>query len=104
VEYNSKFCQQAYLPGEFFQIPKEPNVTAVNVLGDFDIAADRLAIIDGQCEYLMLSPSLGSGIYEIVVDPWRPDTPHADEAKPRNDTIIRPFKLIPGEALVYTRI
>lgn len=25
-----------------------PNVTAVNVLGDFDIAVDRLAIIDGE--------------------------------------------------------
>jgi hypothetical protein len=26
-----------------------PNITAVNALGDFDIAADRLAIIDGEC-------------------------------------------------------
>lgn len=25
-----------------------PNVTAVNVLGDYYIAADRLAIIDGE--------------------------------------------------------
>jgi hypothetical protein len=48
------------------------------MLGDFAIAADRLAIVDGQ------------------VDPWRPDTPHSDDAKPRDDTPLRPFKLIPG--------
>lgn len=30
-------------------------------------------------------------------DPWRPDTPHSQYyAKPRADTILRPFKLIPG--------
>lgn len=50
----------------------------MNALGDFDIAADRLAIIDGEN------------------DPWRPDTPHSDDARPRPDTMLRPFKLIPG--------
>lgn len=30
-----------------------------------------------------------------TVDPWRPDTPHSDDAKGRADTILRPFKLIP---------
>ncbi|KXN80843.1 putative serine protease EDA2 [Leucoagaricus sp. SymC.cos] len=78
LPYLSKICKQAYLPGEFFQVPPLPNVTAVNVLGDFDIAADRLAIIDGE------------------VDPWRPDTPHSDDARDRPDTPLRPFKLIPG--------
>ena len=29
-------------------MPFLPNVTAVNVLGDYSIAADRLAIIDGE--------------------------------------------------------
>jgi hypothetical protein len=79
LPYLSKICQQAYPPGEFFQVPKFPNVTSVNVLGDFAIAADRLAIIDGS------------------VDPWMPDTPHSTfYAKPRPDTTLRPFKLIPG--------
>ncbi|KAI0040944.1 hypothetical protein FA95DRAFT_1502089, partial [Auriscalpium vulgare] len=32
-----------------------------------------------------------------VNDPWRPDTPHSQYyAKPRVDTVTRPFKLIPG--------
>ncbi len=39
---------QAYAPGKYFTVPPLPNVTAVDVLGDFDIAADRLAIIDGE--------------------------------------------------------
>ncbi|PCH40119.1 peptidase S28 [Wolfiporia cocos MD-104 SS10] len=78
LEYESKICRQAYPPGKHFIVPPLPNVTAVNVLGDFDIAADRLAIIDGE------------------VDPWRPDTPHSEYAKDRGDTILRPFKLIPG--------
>jgi hypothetical protein len=29
-------------------VPSLPNITAVNALGDFWIAADRLAIIDGE--------------------------------------------------------
>jgi hypothetical protein len=32
-----------------------PNVTAVNALGDFGIAADRLAIIDGEGLYMSFS-------------------------------------------------
>ncbi|KAF8157984.1 peptidase S28 [Crassisporium funariophilum] len=76
--YESKICKQAFPPGIHFTVPSLPNITAVNVLGDFDIAADRLAIIDGE------------------VDPWRPDTPHSDDAEDREDTLLRPFKLIPN--------
>ncbi|KIM40869.1 hypothetical protein M413DRAFT_445651 [Hebeloma cylindrosporum] len=75
--YESKICKQAFPPGKHFSVPSLPNITAVNVLGDFEIAADRLAIIDGE------------------VDPWRPDTPHSDDAEDREDTILRPFKIIP---------
>jgi hypothetical protein len=39
---------QAFPPGKHFAVPTLPNVTVVNQLGDFDIAADRLAIIDGE--------------------------------------------------------
>ncbi|KAH9841596.1 peptidase S28 [Rhodofomes roseus] len=78
VDYDAKTCKQAFPPGKHFIVPPMPNVTAVNILGDYYIAADRLAIIDGE------------------VDPWRPDTPHADEAPLRADTILRPFKVIPG--------
>jgi len=39
---------QAFPPGKHFSVPSLPNITSVNVLGDFGIAADRLAIIDGE--------------------------------------------------------
>ncbi len=48
LEYESKICKQAYPPGQHFVVPSFPNISAVNALGDFDIAADRLAIIDGE--------------------------------------------------------
>jgi hypothetical protein len=54
-------------------VPALPNVTAVNALGDFAIAADRLALIDGE------------------VDPWKPATPHSRYAPARNHTRLRPF-------------
>ncbi|KAJ3503107.1 hypothetical protein NMY22_g18365 [Coprinellus aureogranulatus] len=76
--YESKICKQAFPPGKYFKVPGLPNITAVNALGDFAIAADRLAFIDGE------------------VDPWKPYTPHSDYAPDRKDTILRPFKLIPG--------
>ncbi|GJE99300.1 peptidase S28 [Phanerochaete sordida] len=77
LPYESKICKQAYKPGAHFVVPPLPNVTAVNALGDFAIAADRLAFIDGD------------------VDPWKPCTPHSMYAAPREDTVLRPFKLIP---------
>lgn len=46
--------QQAFAPGEFFTVPPLPNVTSVNVLGDFGIAADRLAIVDGESKSFFL--------------------------------------------------
>lgn len=39
---------QAFPPGKHFSVPSLPNITSVNLLGDFEIAADRLAIIDGE--------------------------------------------------------
>ncbi|KAF8236003.1 hypothetical protein L208DRAFT_1253713 [Tricholoma matsutake] len=87
LEYESKICKQirnfhyfilAFPPRKYFAVPSLPNIMAINALGDFDLAADCLAFIDGE------------------VDPWRPDTPHSDDVKDREDTILRPFKLIPN--------
>ncbi|KAH9957385.1 peptidase S28 [Lactifluus volemus] len=63
--------------GEYYKVPPLPNVTAVNVLGDYHIAADRLAFIDGE------------------VDPWRPYTPHSTYggAEEREDTVLGHSKL-----------
>ncbi|KAI0670867.1 peptidase S28 [Trametes maxima] len=83
LDYESKICKQAYPPGKHFVVPPFPNITAVNALGDFDIEADRLAIIDGE------------------VDPWRPVTPHSEYARDREDTILRPFKIIPNAVHHY---
>ncbi|KAF9449110.1 peptidase S28 [Macrolepiota fuliginosa MF-IS2] len=78
LEYKMRMCQQSFSPGEHYQIPIIPNITKINLLGGYDIAADRLAFIDGE------------------IDPWRPLTPHSSNAKTRSDTILRPFKVIPG--------
>ncbi|KAJ7018968.1 peptidase S28 [Mycena alexandri] len=85
VEYSSKICKQAYPPGEFFQVPALPNIEDVNKLGGFNIAHDRLAIIDGE------------------VDPWRFDCPHSfiSPTEFREDTPLRPFKLIPNAVHHY---
>ena len=67
-------------------VPTWPNVTVVNSLGDFEISHSRLAFIDGE------------------IDPWRPCTPHSRHALPREDTIKKPFKLIPGKILMTPNI
>lgn len=77
LHYESKICRQAFPPGEFMHVPKWPNVTVVNALGDFGLTHSRLAFIDGE------------------IDPWRPCTPHSQYAPERTDTVSRPFKLIP---------
>ncbi|CAK5283962.1 unnamed protein product [Mycena citricolor] len=76
LDYATKTCAQAFPPGKHMMVPPMPNITVVNELGDFGIAADRLAIIDGD------------------IDPWRPMTPHSDNAFDRPDTVLQPFKII----------
>ncbi|KDQ15895.1 hypothetical protein BOTBODRAFT_54372 [Botryobasidium botryosum FD-172 SS1] len=78
LEYLAKVCKQAFPAGKEISVPAWPNVTAVNALGDFGLAADRLAFVDGSD------------------DPWMPATPHSWHAPQRTDTRARPFKLIPG--------
>lgn len=48
VHAADRYPSQAYPPGKHFTVPAMPNITAVNALGDYDIEADRLAIIDGE--------------------------------------------------------
>jgi hypothetical protein len=52
IDYEHKICIQAFLPGEFYKVPLLPNVTAVDALGDYHIAADWLAFIDGEGTYI----------------------------------------------------
>ncbi|THH27368.1 hypothetical protein EUX98_g6821 [Antrodiella citrinella] len=51
VDYEKLICEFAFPPGEFFTVPALPDIEAVNKLGGLNIAADRLAIIDGQGIY-----------------------------------------------------
>jgi hypothetical protein len=52
IDYEHKICTQAFPPGEHYRVPPQPNVTAVNALGEYHIAADRLAFIDGEDEMI----------------------------------------------------
>lgn len=74
LPYLSIICQEA------FNITSPPDTDIINSYGGYDIAYDRLALIDGE------------------VDPWRPAGPHAyDQGAPkRNNTIQQPFWLVEG--------
>ncbi|KAG8970253.1 hypothetical protein FRC03_010443 [Tulasnella sp. 419] len=78
LDYTAKGCKQFFPPGAHYSIPLWPNVTSVNSLGDYGIAKDRLAFIDGDR------------------DPWIAATPHSWHAPEREDTVTRPFKIIPS--------
>ncbi|KAL8829564.1 MAG: hypothetical protein Q9191_001941 [Dirinaria sp. TL-2023a] len=70
LPYEEIICREA------FNITTPPNTQIINKYGGYDIAYDRLAIIDGED------------------DPWRRATPHAPEAKNRTSTTDEPFILI----------
>lgn len=61
-----------------FGIYEPSDVDRVNKYGGFDIEYERLAFVDGE------------------VDPWRPASPHAEGARPRKNTLDKPFILIEG--------
>lgn len=80
-EYAGEICSLAFPPGELFAMPAAPNVTEINQWGALEIAADRLAFIDGSA------------------DPWvyaTPHSPNGERGGEREDTLKRPFKLIKG--------
>ncbi|PGH32046.1 hypothetical protein GX50_05171 [[Emmonsia] crescens] len=72
LEYASIMCRKA------FGIYEPSDVDRVNKYGGFDIEYERLAFVDGE------------------VDPWRPASPHAEGARPRKNTLDKPFILIEG--------
>ncbi|BGP18290.1 hypothetical protein JCM10213_008464 [Rhodosporidiobolus nylandii] len=78
TDYTAQVCRGAFPPGELNRVPKEPNVTAINQWGSFDLSYSRLAFIDGSA------------------DPWLYATPHSPHANKRKDTFKKPFKLIKG--------
>lgn len=78
-------------------MPLVPNITSVNALGGYDITADRLAFIDGECKLSIPRRTDLASEHRAEVDPWRPLTPHSGDAKSRPDTLLRPFQVIPGE-------
>ena len=67
LAYLSNFCRAG------FNLTSPPDTDKVNKYGGFDISYPRLAIIGGNA------------------DPWRPASPLADAAKPRNSTTEEPF-------------
>ncbi|PWN41397.1 hypothetical protein IE81DRAFT_175405 [Ceraceosorus guamensis] len=81
IEYIGEICRSAFKDGQHYSIPAHPNVTEVNSLGALNITMDRLAYINGQ------------------YDPWRPMTTASEEfgdgGASREDTTLRPFKIIP---------
>jgi hypothetical protein len=87
---------QAFPPGKHYAVPPLPNVTAVNSLGGFHIAADRLAFIDGEGTPVTHSSRICADAFPV--DPWRPYTPHSTYggAMERDDTLLRPFNIILG--------
>lgn len=50
LDYTTKICRQAYLPGKHYAVPNWPNVTDVNARGDYALEAHRLAYIDGSAD------------------------------------------------------
>lgn len=51
LEYASEVCRKGFPPGKHYTMPDHPDVEEVNKIGGFAIAKDRLAIINGQCEF-----------------------------------------------------
>jgi hypothetical protein len=81
LEYESIICRDA------FNITTPPDTDAVNKYGGFNIAYDRLAIVNGEA------------------DPWRPSTPASPQAPNpnRTSTVNMPFVVIPGAVHHWVR-
>lgn len=45
--HSQQWCEWAFPPGKYSSIPKSPDVERWNSRGGYEIAADRLALVDG---------------------------------------------------------
>lgn len=75
-----KRCKQTFQPGKYIRIADEPDVSRINSLGDFSIAYDRMATVDGEW------------------DPWRTMAVGAMSQPARPNTINRPYWIVPKGA------
>lgn len=73
-------CHSKFPPGKHYSIPAQPDVSKTNSLGDYDIAGDRFATVDGEW------------------DPWRAMTIGAMSRPPRENTANHPYWVIPNGA------
>ena len=78
IDYTQQWCRWAFPPGKYNTIPSTPDLTYYNRYGDFNISADRLALIDGN------------------IDPWLDVCYHSNDAPPRYSTDLHPEYLIAG--------
>ncbi|TVY80978.1 putative extracellular serine carboxypeptidase [Lachnellula suecica] len=79
VDYTQQWCTWAFPKGKYNSIPPTPDLQRLNVYGGYNLAADRLALVDGD------------------IDPWRDICVHSPKyAPPRQSTDLRPEYLIAG--------
>ena len=60
LKYSSEVCRKGFPAGKFFTMPEHPNVNEVNDIGGFDMKKNRLAFINGQCEFSISNLSFQS--------------------------------------------
>ena len=78
VDYTQQWCEWAFPDGTYNSIPSTPNLSYYNNYGDFNISADRLALIDGN------------------TDVWLDVCYHSNDAPPRYSSDLHPEYLIAG--------
>ena len=78
INYTQQWCEWAFPPGKYNSIPSTPDLSYYNRYGDFNISADRLALIDGN------------------IDVWLDVCYHSNDAPPRYSTDLHPEYLIAG--------
>lgn len=76
ADYTQEMCTLAFPPGTYNAIPSSPDVDLWNMYGGYDVAADRLAFIDG------------------AHDPWLGVCYHANSQPARYSSDLRPEHLI----------
>jgi hypothetical protein len=77
VNYTQQWCKWAFPPGEHNSIPNTPDLDIYNGYGGYDVAADRLARIDGD------------------QDVWLDACYHSHDAPPRRTTSVEDAYLHP---------
>lgn len=100
TDHTQQWCKWAFPDGKYAKLPSSPDTSRWNKYGGFEIAADRLALVDGGEDVWLYGYVDGDPLRSDVCSRSRGRCVHSPEGPKRDNTLLRPSYVIKVRSVV----